>query len=332
MKAVRTLSAAAAAMLLSALGLFAHDVDAADEWPAGPITMVIPYAAGGSVDRVARILAPFLEKELKTSIVVENRPGASGQIGVSYLLRRPADANTILAEAQPNHSTPIIFQNAPYAFGDIEIVNAHEIGNVSLSVLADSPYKTFDDLHKAIKANPGKLSIAFPRGGSNQLMALLLQEKLGWDVLLVPYESGTPARAALLGGHVTAMTNGAVTDADMKPRIRSLALSTPIKLAVWPDTPYINDVLKPYGVEITPVGDVRFFGFKKGTKAQYPERFDKFVKAYEAAMKNPEYVASITKAGAADETAFRGAEQSERIIQDLHKLMLQHQDKFQKQQ
>jgi tripartite-type tricarboxylate transporter receptor subunit TctC len=189
-------------------------------------------------------------------------------------------------KAQPNHSTPIISE-APYAFGDIEIINAHEIGNVSLTVLAGSPYKTFDDFHKAVKANPGKLSIAFPRGGSNQLMALLLQEKLGWNVLLVPYESGTPARQALLGGHVTAMTNGAVTDADMKPRVRSLALSTPTKLAVWPDTPYVNDVLKAYGVEITPVGDVRFYGFKKGTRAQYPERFDKFVKAYQNAMKDP---------------------------------------------
>jgi tripartite-type tricarboxylate transporter receptor subunit TctC len=330
-KSPGTVSAVAAAMLLTVMALFAHDANAADDWPAGPITMVIPYAAGGSVDRSARILAPFLEKELKTSIVIENRPGASGQIGVQYVLRRPADANTILAEAQPNHSTPIIFQKAPYAFGDIEIVNAHEIGNVSLSVLADSPYRTFDDLHKAIKANPGKVSIAFPRGGSNQLMALLLQEKLGWDVLMVPFESGTPARAALLGGHVTAMTNGAVTDADMKPRIRSLALSTPIKLAVWPDSPYINDALKPYGVEITAVGDVRFYGFKKGTRAQYPERFDKFVSAYQNALKNPEYKASIVKAGAADETAYRGIEQSERIIQDLHRLLLEHQDKFQQQ-
>ena len=274
------------------------------------------------------MLVPFLEKELKANIVVENRPGASGQIGVTYLLRQPADAYMILADAQPNHSTPIVFQNAPYAFGDIEVINAQEVGNVSLSVNAESPYKTFDDLHKAIKANPGKLSIAFPRGGSNELMAVQLKEKLGWDVLLAPFDGGGPARQALLGGHVTATTNGAVTDADLKPKVRSLALSTPTKLAVWPDTPYINDALKPYGVEIIPVGDVRFFGFKKGTRAQYPERFEKFIKAYENVMKNPEFIAMNVKAGTADETAFRGVEQSERIMSDLHKLMLQNKDKF----
>ena len=321
----------AALALLTAMELVSIDVRAADEWPAGLITMVVPFAAGGSLDRVARTMVPFLEKELKANIVVENRPGASGQLGVQHVLRRPADANTILAASQPNHSTPIIFQKAPYAVDDIEIVNAHEIGNINLSVQADAPYKTFDDFHKAVKANPGKLSIAFARGGSNQLMALLLKEKLGWDVLLVPYESGTSVRAALVGGHVTAMTNGAVSDADMKPRIRSLALSTPTRLAVWPDSPYINDALKAYGAEIPAVGDVRFFGFKKGTSSQYPERYAKFIKAFQNAMRNPEYIALTVKAGAADETAFRGPEESQRIIQDLHKLMLEHRDKFEKQ-
>ncbi len=318
-------------VLLTAMALVSRDVRAADEWPAGLITMVVPFAAGGSLDRVARTMVPFLEKELKASIVVENRPGASGQLGVQHVLRRPADANTILAGAQPNHSTPIIFQKATYAVDDIEIVNAHEIGNINLSVQSDSPYKTFDDFHKAVKANPGKLSIAFARGGSNQLMALLLKDKLGWDVLLVPFDSGTPVRTALMGGHVTAMTNGAVSDADMKPRIRSLALSTPTRLAVWPDSPYINDALKAYGAEIPAVGDVRFFGFRKGTSSQYPERFEKFVKAFQNAMKNPEYIALTVKAGAADETAFRGPQQSQRIVLDLHKLMLEHRDKFEKQ-
>lgn len=331
MRSFRKISVVAAVVLWTAMGLFSNGAGAADEWPAGLITMVVPFAAGGSLDRVARTLVPFLEKELKASIVVENRPGASGQIGVQHVLRRPADANTILAGAQPNHSTPIIFQKAPYAVDDIEIVNAHEIGNINLSVQSDSPYKTFDDFHKAVKASPGKLSIAFARGGSNQLMALLLKDKLGWDVLLVPFDSGTPVRTALLGGHVTAMTNGAVSDADMKPRIRSLALSTPTKLAVWPDSPYINDALKAYGAEIPAVADVRFFGFRKGTSSQYPERFEKFVKAFQNAMKNPEYMALTVKAGAADETAFRGPEQSRRIVLDLHRLMLEYRDKFEKQ-
>jgi tripartite-type tricarboxylate transporter receptor subunit TctC len=307
------------------------EAKAADDWPRDPITMVVPFAAGGSLDRVARAFAPFLERELQVPVVIENRAGASGQIGVQHFLRRPADANTVLVGAQPNHSTPIVFQKAPYSLDDIEIVNAHEVGNVGLTVQADSPYRTFDDLHKAIKSQPGKLTIAFPRGGSNQLMALLLKEKLAWDVLLVPFDSGTPARTALLGGHVTAMTNGAVTDADFKPKLRTLALSTPTRLAVWPDAPYINDILKAYGVEIPAVGDVRFVAFKKGTRAQYPERFDRFLRAYESVMKNQEYRSMVTRMGAAEETAFRGIEQSRRIIQALHELLIEHRDKFEKQ-
>jgi tripartite-type tricarboxylate transporter receptor subunit TctC len=314
--------------VLGVLGVVSGPARAAEDWPTRPILMVVPFAAGGSLDRVARALAPFLEKELKVPFVVENRAGASGQIGVNYFLSRPADGYTVLVGAQPNFSTPVIFQKAPFSLDDIEIVNAHEVGNVSLTVTAESPFRTFDDFHKAIKAQPGKFTIAFPRGGSNQLMALLLKEKLDWNVLLVPYDSGSPARTALLGGHVTAITNGAVTDAELKPRVRSLALSTPTKLAVWPDVPYINDILKAYGTQIPAVGDVRFVAFKKGTRAQYPERFEKFVRAYEAVMKSAEYVSMLEKMGAAEETAFRGPEQSRKIIQNLHDLLLENRKKF----
>lgn len=314
---------------MTALVLACGSARAAEDWPTHPILMVVPFAVGGSLDRVARAFAPFLEKELKVPIVIENRGGASGQLGVQYFLQRPADGYTVLAAAQPNHSTPIIFQKAPFALSDTEVINAHEVGNVSVTVLAESPYRTFDDLHKAIKAQPGKITIAFPRGGSNHLMALLLKERLGWDVLLVPYDSGAAVRTALLGGHVAVIVNGAVSDADLKPKVRSLALSTPTKLAVWPDSPYINDLLKAYGVPPIPVvGDVRFFAYKTGVRAQYPERWDKFLRAYQAAMKNPEYMAMMQKMGAADEAAFRGPEQSQRIIDDLHNLLIENRKRF----
>jgi len=301
---------------------------AAEEWPTRPIIVVVPFAAGGSLDRVARAFAPFLGKELNVPIVIENRAGASGQVGVQYFLQRPVDGYTLLAGAQPNFSTPIIFQKAPFGLGDIELINAHEVGGVSITVLAESPFRTFDDLHKAIKAQPGKITIAFPRGGSNQLLALLLKEKLGWDALLVPYDSGAATRTALLGGHVTAIVNGAVSDAELKPRVRSLTLSTPTKLSVWPDSPYINDILKAHGARIPDVGDVRFFAFKKGVRAQHPDRWEKLLRAYQAAMKNPEYRTMIEKMGAAEEADYRGPEQSQRIIDDLHNLLVEHRSKF----
>src|ERR1044072_841857 len=108
------------------------------------------------------------------------------------------------------------------------------------------------------------------------------------------------------------MVNGAVSDADLKPKVRSLALSTPIKLSVWPDSPYINDALKPYNVQIPIVSDARVFAFQQGASAQYPERFEKFRKAYQAAMKNPESVAVMAKMGATDEAGYRGPEESQR--------------------
>lgn len=302
-----------------------------DDWPTASITIIVPYAAGGSADRVARNLAPFFEKELKTRIIVDNRPGASGQIGVEAFLRRPADANTLLLNAQPNHSTAIVIQKAPYSIDDFEVINVHEFGNASITVLADSPYKTFDDLHKAIKANPGKVSLATPRGGGLHMMGLLLKERLGWDVIIVTYNSGEPVRTNLLGGHVTFSINGAVSDAELKPRVRSLALSTPSRLSAWPEAPFINDALKAYNVEIPTVGDIRFLAFRKGTRSQYPNRVEKFVNAYQKIMKDPDFVALTKKIGSAEETAYRGAEQSARITDDMHRLLVQYQDKFKEQ-
>lgn len=321
--------AAALAVLGLAAALPGPAAAAADNWPSGPLTMVVPYGAGGSLDRMARTMATYLEKELKVPIVIENRAGASGQIGAQFVQSRPADANTILADAQPNHSTPIIFQNAPYTIDDIEIVNLQEFGTIALTVQSSAPWNTFDEFNRAVKANPGKFTLTMPRGGAPHLMALLLQKHLGWNVLMVPYVSGSQSRTALLGGHVTAMFNGAVTDADLKPRLKALAISAPLKLSVWPGVPYINDVLKPYGVEIPIVGDARFFAFKKGTKAAYPERWEKFLKAYQAAARNPEYIATVAKQGAADESAYRGPEQSRELFVSLHQMMLTYKAVFQ---
>ncbi|MAC79684.1 MAG: hypothetical protein CML66_16665 [Rhodobacteraceae bacterium] len=318
----RTLMATAAATLA-----LAGAAQAAD-WPGRKITLIVPYSAGGSADRVARNIAPFLEKELGTSIVVENRPGASSQIGTTQFLARPADANTILLNAQPYFSASIALQGAPYTVDDLEVLNVHNVGNISITVKADSPYETFADLNDAIKANPGEISMGTVRGGASHLLALLLKDKLGWDNRVVTYDSGAPVRTAVLGGQINSSTNGAVSDAAMKPEVRSLALSTSNGISAFPDAPYINDVLAEYGVEVPEIGDVRFLAVKAGTKEAYPDRYQKLLDAYEAVMKNPDYQAILEEQGAAEETAFRGPEESTEIVKNMDELMQSYKSAF----
>ena len=318
----RTLMATIAASF--ALAGAAHAAD----WPGRKITLIVPYSAGGSADRVARNIAPYLEKELDTSIVVENRPGASSQIGTSMFLARPADANTLLLNAQPYFSASIVLQNAPYSVDDLEILNVHNVGNISITVKADSPYESFADLNDAIIANPGQISMGTVRGGASHLLALLLQDKLGWDDRIVTYDSGAPVRTAVLGGQIDSSTNGAVSDAAMKPEVRSLALSTSNGISAFPDAPYINDVLAGYGVEVPEIGDVRFLAVKAGTKEAYPERYQALLDAYEAVMNNPDYQALLEEQGAAEETAFRGPEESTEIVKDMDELMQSYKSAF----
>lgn len=318
----RTLVGAAAATI--ALAGSAHAAD----WPGRKITLIVPYSAGGSADRVARNIAPFLEKELGTSIVVENRPGASSQIGTAQFLARPADANTVLLNAQPYFSASIALQGAPYSVDDLEVLNVHNVGNISITVKADSAYKTFADLHDAIKASPGEVSMGTVRGGASHLLALLLKDKLGWDNRIVTYDSGAPVRTAILGEQIDSSTNGAVSDAAMKPEVRSLALSTSNGISAFADAPYINDILADYGVDVPEIGDVRFLAVKAGTKDAYPDRYQKLIDAYEAVMANPEYQALLQEQGAAEETAFRGPEESTKMVKDMDELMKSYKSAF----
>lgn len=293
----------------------------AQDWPGRTLTLIVPFGAGGSADRVARNLAPFLEKELGTSIVVENKPGASGQVGTMQALARPADGNTILLNAQPYFSASVVLQNAPYKLDDLEPINVQNVGNISATVKADAPWTTLEELDAAIKAEPGEIAIGTVRGGGSHLLTLLMKDKLGWDVKIVTYDSGAPVRTALLGGQIDVSMNGAVSDAAMKPEVRSLGLSTSQKISAFPDAPYFNDVLEAQGVTLPETGDIRFLAVKAGTREAYPDRFETLRAAYEAVLNDPAYVEILETQGEAEETSYRGPDASMTILQEADELM-----------
>ncbi len=301
---------------------------AADSWPSRPIKCIVPYKAGGSADNLARGIAPFLEEQLGVPIVIQNQPGASGQIGATLFLKSPADGYTVFLGVQPYLSKTIVAQGAKYSVEDFAVVNAENFGAISLTANADSPFTSFDEWVTLVRENPGKFTCGTVAGGSMQIMALQLQEKLGLDFKIVPSNSGAPVRTDLLGKHIDFSTNGAVADASMKPEAVSLALSTNNKLGVWPEAPFVNDALKAYDVQIPEVGDIRFFAFRKEFKDEHPDRFATFLKAYQAVLESSEYQEYTAKVGTAAETKFRGPEVSEELVRQSDAFVKQYGEKL----
>ncbi len=193
-----------------------------DEFPSGrPITIIVPYAAGGTTDATARTLAAGLEAELGTSIQIANRPGAASQVAMTQLIAARPDGFTLSYAVLPtviNHYLDPE-RNAPYSLVDFQMVAHHWLVPGMIAVGADSPYRTLDDLIAAARESPGTITIS-DSGllGNPHLMVLMLEEAAGVDFASVHFDGGAPSVTALLGEHVAAVAGGV---SDAVTRVRS---------------------------------------------------------------------------------------------------------------
>ncbi len=185
-------------------------------FPAGKvITIIVPYAAGGTTDAGARLLAADLEKELSTRVQVENKPGAASQVGLKALLASAPNGLTLSCAVIPTIITHYTDpeREAPYQRKDFQPVAHHHLIPATLSVQSNSPYKTLKDFVEAARANPGKLTVSDSGLMANpHLSVLMLQKAAGVRLGSVHFDGGAPSVTALLGGHVTALAGG-VSDA-----------------------------------------------------------------------------------------------------------------------
>ncbi len=190
--------------LIAACALAATVAQAA--FPDRPITIVVPYAPGGAADAVARVLATRMGARLGASVIVDNKAGASGTIGASYVAKATADGYTMLYDATPYSINPHLFPKMPYASTALQPLSLVLLAPNALIVKADSPFKNVNDLIAKAKAEPGKLNFASGGSGTVQrLAAELFRQKLQLDMVHVPYKSGGPAIADVMGGQVDFM-------------------------------------------------------------------------------------------------------------------------------
>lgn len=218
----------------------------ADEFPARTVTIVSPYQAGGTSDIIARILAQKLSERWGKNVIVENRPGANGGIGVTAVTHAAADGHTLLAVASSALTiNPLFYPKLPYNVGS-DLAPITRTGTVA-NVLVVNPALPATDVQALIelaKAKPGQLSYASQGTGSNgHVTGELFKQRAKIDILHVPYKGSAPAVQDLIGGQVQLMFDNlpSVVQLVRSGQLRALAVTTAQRNPQLPDTPTIAE-------------------------------------------------------------------------------------------
>ncbi|HXM80818.1 MAG TPA: tripartite tricarboxylate transporter substrate binding protein [Burkholderiales bacterium] len=188
--------------LVLALALVSFNAGA-QSYPSRPITLVVPYTPGTGIDIIARIVSPRLSERWKESVIVDNRPGASGNIGAAIVAKAQPDGYTMMVTVNTFTITPALYKTIPYdPVKDFTPVGRVANGNVALVVNPTAlPVKNLEELEAAARTR--KLSYSSPGNGTPQHLAVeLLKQRLGIDILHVPYKGAAQALTDLLGGQV----------------------------------------------------------------------------------------------------------------------------------
>ena len=237
------------AVIFSALLCALSGVKAQDHYPARPITMVNPFPPGGVVDVVGRPLAAILEKSLRQSVVMINRPGAGGAVGMASVAKAPADGYTILMGLSSISIFPVadrINGKTPsYELRDFAPIALVTADPTILVVRADGPYKTLKDFVDAAKAQPGKINYSSSGVyGTLHVAMEIFANAAGLKLFHIPYQGGGPAVTALLGGQVEALASGpAAAIGQIKGgKMRALASWSTERLALLPEIPTFKEL------------------------------------------------------------------------------------------
>jgi tripartite-type tricarboxylate transporter receptor subunit TctC len=238
------------ALCLAALGSAAGQDPAVKNYPAKPVRIVVPYAAGGGTDALARYLAQGLERRLGQPFIIENRPGQGTATGGAYVARSAPDGYTLLAATSSTLAfNPSVYKKLPYDplvdFSPISLVAAVPF---VLVVNPSLPVGSVSDLIKLAKARPGELSYASGgMGAPHHIYMELFKSMTGTDIRHIPYRGGGPALGDVVAGHVPIMFGdvGPVTGLVREGRVKALGVSVGKRVETLPDVPTLLEAGLP---------------------------------------------------------------------------------------
>ena len=252
---VRRLLRAGAALALSALALGAAPVSA-QQYPDKPIKLIVPFPPGGATDVIGRVMAQRLSTALGQSVVVDNRAGASGNIGAEAVAKATPDGYTLLLGAVTSHSINQTLEKASIRYNfEKDLIPVAIVGSVPLVFVVHPsvPAKTLKELIAYAKSKPGELNFASSGAGAPQrLAAEMFKRSAGVDMVHIPYKGSGPAMTDLIGGQVLTMveTVPAALQHIKAGKLRALAVTTPQRISMLPDVPTAGEAGMP-GFEVS---------------------------------------------------------------------------------
>jgi tripartite-type tricarboxylate transporter receptor subunit TctC len=263
-------------------------------YPDRPIEMIVTFPPGGPTDTAARIIQPFMSTHLKVPVVLVNKGGSGGAVAMDAVAKAKPDGYTIAATVRSSTTiSPAVQSNVTYRLKDFEMIGSYAASPQVLVVKKNAPWRTLEELMEDGKKNPGKLTYGSAGQGTNTHFTMeLLKLARGLDIAHVPFGGSGPLKNAILGGHVQV---GAISASTMIPLIRSgdvigLVISGDKRNPVIPDVPTMAEK----GVAEASLSTImELYAPAKTPKAVV----DRVAQALEAALKNPEILATLDKAG-----------------------------------
>jgi tripartite-type tricarboxylate transporter receptor subunit TctC len=269
--ALRLATAAAVACAMS-LSSFALD------YPTKPVRLIVGVAAGGANDTVARLVAQALSERLGQPVVVENRPGAGGDIGLEAVINAPPDGDTLLFATSANALSASFYDKPNVNFArDITPVASIVRGPLVMEVNPSFPAKTIPEFIAYAKANPGKINMASAGiGNTTHVVGELFMMLTGTRFTHVPYRGGAPAVADLIGGQVQLYFDGISGSLEYvrSGQLRALGVTTAQRAAVLPDVPSIAEFVPGYEA-----GGWYGIGVPKDVPAEIVDRLNREINA-----------------------------------------------------
>jgi len=263
-------------------------------WPTAPITFVAPFSAGGGGDTLTRLYAQQLNLALGVPVIVENKAGAGGNIGTTFVAKAPPDGQTVVFGTMGTMGTNhFLYKRTGYSINDFEPVALFGTTALALVVAKDSPFKNVGELIAFGKKNPGELSCASGGNGTvSHLACAMLQQQAGIDVAHIPYKASSTAIIDVLSQRVSFFIDvtPVLTPQIRAGALRALAVTMKKRIPAFPDVPTLAE---------SGLAGYEMFSWDgmfapKGTS---PDRLDRLHGAVQSALKNPEFSKSMTDRG-----------------------------------
>lgn len=271
-------------LFLSSLAILGAAQAAAEDYPSKVITIIVPFAAGGPSDTIARLTAQSMGTTLKTQMIVENVGGAGGTLGAARLTQAKPDGYTVFVHHIGHATAPALYRKLSYdAIKDFEPVGLINDGAMALVARKDFPAKNLKEFLDYVKANKDKVNMANAGVGSaSHLCGMLFQSALDADLTTIPYKGTGPAMNDLLGGQVDFMCDQTTNNASQikAEKIKAYGVTTVKPVAALPGIPTMNEA----GMPNFTVSVWHAMYAPKGTP---PAVIDKLSKALQEALKDP---------------------------------------------